>query len=230
MLVLAAWCGIQAYRLSRQEGWKWLFLALWFAFPISCLLIFSLVYKPVLVGRYLIMCLPPLVLLAAGAISRLRKPAIRAGVLGALMALSIYGVYRQYQIHQRNEDWRSATAYISANASSRDAVILYHPVGWLGLQFYWDRVSQTRMPFGRMFPRTFDYPRLLSGGPATPDEEWVKNSTANCERIWLILSVNDPSKSKELWRTVSLYYPLVKSQKEFRGIGVVLYESSSGSP
>jgi mannosyltransferase len=227
LLGLAGWCGVRTYHRSRQDGWKWLFLGLWFALPIACLLTFSLVRRPVFVDRYLMICLPPLILLTAAIISNWRRRAVQAAVLGVLLALSGYGVYNYYQ--QRKHDWGGATTYVAAHASSRDGVILFSPMGWLGLHYYWPRVSQTRMPFASMFPRTFDYSRLISGDPIFPDEKWVKNSSENCERMWLILNVEDPTIASELRRTVNSYYPSVRSQNEFYGIKVILYENKSGS-
>jgi hypothetical protein len=109
-------------------------------------------------------------------------------------------------------------------------VVFLHPVGWLGLHYYWNQVSQTPVPFGAMFPRTFDYPRLLAGGPIAPDEEWIRTSTGSCARIWLILSQDDRTISAELRRSVGLYYPSLELQNEFRGIKVILYKNRSGLP
>jgi hypothetical protein len=95
--------------------------------------------------------------------------------------------------------------------------------------YYWNRVSHTGMPFVRMFPRTFDYPRLISGGPVFPDEKWIKSSSEGCERMWLILNMEDPGLASDLRRMVNSYYVSVPSEKEFSGIKVILYENRSGS-
>jgi mannosyltransferase len=77
VMALAAWHAFQARHRSAQEVWKWQFLLIWFAFPIACLLTFSLVRRPVFLDRFLMMCLPPLVLLAAAVIASLRKDAYK---------------------------------------------------------------------------------------------------------------------------------------------------------
>jgi mannosyltransferase len=226
LLVFAAWNTFRAYGDSRQEAWKWLLLIVWFVFPIACILTFSFLRRPVFVPRYLIMCLPPLVLLAAAVISSLRRQAVQVCAFAALLVLSCYGTYNYYQQDNENEAWRSATSFVAAKAVSGDGVIFFHPAGWLGLHYYWNQVSQSPMPFVSMFPASFSYPRLLSGGPIGPSEEWVRTSTGGCTRMWVVISEVDPASSAQLQGAVTFYYPSMRLENEFHGVTVILYDQS----
>ena len=53
--------------------WPVVFALCWLTVPVAAVVLLSLVYKPLLVVRYLVICLPPLVMLVAYGLSRLRR-------------------------------------------------------------------------------------------------------------------------------------------------------------
>ncbi|HEX6104361.1 MAG TPA: glycosyltransferase family 39 protein, partial [Gemmatimonadales bacterium] len=90
-----ACCAALAEMLRPREGsrgasgrWRYGFLLAWLFLPVLASYLFSLLVKPVFVPRYLIVSLPPLVLLGAAGVVSLRPPWLRAGALAVLVALS----------------------------------------------------------------------------------------------------------------------------------------------
>jgi mannosyltransferase len=104
-------------------------LALWLLLPIVVLLFASWTVKPIFVGRYAILSLPALVLLAAAGISALgRHRAFFSTSL--LVILSLYGARNYFKSRYfPEEDWRSAAAYVVQLSRSGDAVLFNNGIG-----------------------------------------------------------------------------------------------------
>ena len=118
LAVFAAW-GAAAVKATR---WRWGLLLLWLGVPIICSLVVSVTLQPIIDPRYLTICLPPLCLLAAGALTQIwpRWPACAALTLLVVADIGSLGDY--YRTTQ-NEDWRGVTDYVLAHAQPRCLVL-----------------------------------------------------------------------------------------------------------
>jgi mannosyltransferase len=132
-----------ALAAARRRGWRTLqawrvgLVVSWLLAPFVLGLIVSLA-QPLLQSRYLVVALPPLAILAAAGLVRLRwVPAIVAGV-ALLMALHVADVRDGYD--RPNEDWRSAAAVIAPRAERSDTVVV-HPLGAPALTYYLERAD-----------------------------------------------------------------------------------------
>lgn len=169
------------------ETWRYAFFLSWLFGPILVGVAISL-SKPLLVARYFIICLPPLVLLAAVGISSISPRWIRTGGLVLLMTLSGRAVYSYYSYPEK-EDWRGATAYVVSHTLQKDGIFFYMDVGRLGFDYYVRRLSPADQTWKIVFPESLDWEEqeLTKQEP----NDALALLPQRCERVWLFLSHND---------------------------------------
>jgi 4-amino-4-deoxy-L-arabinose transferase-like glycosyltransferase len=186
-------------RDPSRDVWRLQFLLIWFFFPIVLTVLLSFA-RPVFLGRYMIFCLPPLLILAAAGLERLRRPWMLGAALAVMLFFSLQGVFFVYghDFDTERDASESASNFILDQAEPGDA-ILFH-------------IAETRIPYefsrslraGRdtasasftdqlgpeiLFPhhaRGLDY-RDFTGKPA-PD--LVRQAASGHARLWLMLMNN----------------------------------------
>jgi mannosyltransferase len=186
-------------RDPNRDVWRLQFLLIWFFFPIVLTVLLSFA-RPVFLGRYMIFCLPPLLILAAAGLERLRRPWMLGAALAVMLFFSLQGVFFVYghDFDTERDASESASNFILDQAEPGDA-ILFH-------------IAETRIPYefsrslraGRdtasasftdqlgpeiLFPhhaRGLDY-RDFTGKPA-PD--LVRQAASGHARLWLMLMNN----------------------------------------
>jgi mannosyltransferase len=124
---LVAWIVSLGYAvaLSRETAWPYRFTAIWLALPISVTLLVSVI-RPVLVERFLAVCIPAGVLLAAAGIVIIAHWSRWIGV-AILVLMVFYSVsnIRHYMRHpEYDENWREASAYLLSHAQTGDEVLI----------------------------------------------------------------------------------------------------------
>jgi uncharacterized membrane protein len=125
---------------STSAGtWRYAFLFAWLFVPVAVAYSVSLV-KPIFLARYLIVCLPPLMLIAAVGLSRIRRIPVLTGALVILAALAGYETFRYYKVVE-NQDWRGATQYLLSQVRSGDAIAFYPRYWRAPFEYYRDRVD-----------------------------------------------------------------------------------------
>jgi hypothetical protein len=187
---------VRAFR--RHDVDVHVFLVTWLLLPIATAYVISLV-QPVFEPRYLIVCLPPLLLLTASATAAPSAPVIRnlAGVLLAGFSLVALNDWYRRPVGQ---DWRGATRHVLASAQDGDAVKFYP--------------SWARKPF-RYYARR-------DTAHAVPEAR--EGSLAR--RVWLVVRESDAVRNPDDVRTVraSLATDYRRVQRaEFRFVAVELY-------
>ena len=125
---LALWtAGLwRVFRPVRDgEAWPYRFTVMWLLVPPAITLVASFA-RPVLVPRYLAVCLPAAVLFAASGLSRLARwsrPA--AGVVLLLILFYSLSAIRFYDRHPEFEqDWRGASDYVLSRMQAGDEVLV----------------------------------------------------------------------------------------------------------
>jgi hypothetical protein len=81
--------------------------------------------RPVFVPRYLLPCLPALVLAVAAGLVRIRPRSIAWTLGGAIFVLSMAGISSCYDLKDVIEDWRTISAEILDQAKPGDVVAFY---------------------------------------------------------------------------------------------------------
>jgi mannosyltransferase len=204
-----------AVATARRRGWRsertWRagVVVAWLLAPFALGLLVS-AFQPLLQARYLLVALPPLAILAAAGLVRMRwTPAVVAGA-ALLVGLHLADVREAYD--SPNEDWRSAAAVIAPRAKSSDTVVV-HPIGAPALSYYLERTDSpvtrprygppileqaeaTLNPRGRVWVVLFDRPR--DGERPPPPAEFVGNRRDR-EGEWSVnelrLSLYGPEKT-----------------------------------
>jgi mannosyltransferase len=118
----------------RFASWSVLLVVAWLAVPPLVAVVVSLAYKPLLYPRYLIVCVPALVLLSAVGLSRLRGWAL-VGALG-LAAVPIGYQLEQWYAGPSREDWRQAESLVDQRRGTGDGVRVSVLQSLLGYRYY----------------------------------------------------------------------------------------------
>jgi hypothetical protein len=223
-------------RDPSRDVWRLQFLLIWLLFPIVLTVVLSLA-RPVFLGRYMIFCLPPLLVLAAAGLDRLRRPWMLGAALGVMLFLSLQGVFFVYghDLDSERDASESASDFILNEAKPTDA-ILFH-------------IAETRIPyeFSRslragqdtaspkftdqlgpeiLFPRHgpgLDY-RDFTGKPSTDS---VRQAASPYPRLWVMLMNNGTAEKPDpttlmLTQTLAELFPKVQ-RWQFAKVEVRLY-------
>jgi mannosyltransferase len=175
----------KAEGLSRH--WPLAFVTSWLVVPLAAVVLLSLAYKPLLVVRYLIICLPPFIILVAYGLARLKGTAATTAV-ALLVVISGAGV-GAFVSHGSSQDWRGAAASVAASARPGDGVVIFAPYTRIPFQWYIRRHPAAEAELHPAFPPgpwAGDALRYdASFGVSTPD---IAAAVTGDHRVWLVLS------------------------------------------
>jgi 4-amino-4-deoxy-L-arabinose transferase-like glycosyltransferase len=226
--VYLALCGLAFWHSDRvagsdKENWALRLLALWLVLP-PALTIAASAIKPIFYPRYMVMCVPALVMLAARGIVRLScLPAVKywaaAAALALVLTLSAWGTH-QYFVNFTTEtsDWRSAVGYILQRQQPGDGIIFYIPNDYAYL--YYTRRAETQH-------EVTEAPDILY-----PPEPWrplsraeVKSDISGRKRVWLVLHIEslDPEQPALIQSTLEERLRL-QDKKLFPGQDLITVE------
>jgi len=144
----AAWSAVRA--ANSTERWACWFVFLWLLVPIALTVAASL-WQPLLVERFLAICLPASVLLAAAGIVELASFS-RCLAFAALALIIVYSAsaIRFYDRHPEfDEGWRQSSHLILRSLQPGDVVIAEGMKG-LAFDYYRDAEHGTLPPFQRL--------------------------------------------------------------------------------
>jgi len=188
LAALALW---RSWRSSRFSFETWAHVCTWIslAFPVGFVFAVS-EWKPLFVARYLIVCLPALILIAAMGICAIRPLPLRILALAALAVLSVQGILAYYaaDFDLWREDWRSAAYALLAAARPDDGVIFYPGPGRMSYEFY-KSIERPPAP-----PRVI-YPAHTPGQPSAlsdqdflvqPLAEVIESLPEDAPRVWIV--------------------------------------------
>src|SRR5258706_3822551 len=124
-------------RVDDWEVWQLQFLLIWLLFPVALTLALSLA-RPVFLGRYLIFCLPAVIILAAAGVASLRKAWMLGVCLAALLLLSLQGTlsYYDHDFDLERDGSEAATNYIYDHAQPGDAILFHIAEGRVPYEFF----------------------------------------------------------------------------------------------
>jgi len=199
-------------RDQNWEVWRAQFLLIWLLFPVLLTFLLSFA-RPVFLGRYMIFCLPPLVILGAAGLARLRHPWTLAAVLALMLWFCLGGVFFVYGHDFDNERDASgaASTFILDHSQPGDAILFHIADTRIPYEFFRslrageDTASaKFSTPLGPeiLFPRHgpgLDY-RDFTGKPTA---DFVRTAASAHPRIWVML-MNNGSPEKPDPTTVML--------------------------
>ena len=218
----------ESSEMGALNAWRSHFLLLWLLFPIIFVFLLSFA-RPLFLPRYFILCLPPLLLLAAAGLSRIRFPWLLVPALLIFIALSIQGTrgYYRHDFDLQRDNWRAASSYLLSQSKAGDALIFHVAMGRMPYEYYHSLHGVSPLDPVVIYPNhgkriTFldfvekpDYKKLASIIPDSP-------------RVWLVLS--HASEPAGLDATASTLIRILNgnnyqkvSAEDFSGLEVDLY-------
>jgi mannosyltransferase len=212
VLIVLVCYGFARAAADRQE-WQAGFLAAWLLIPVILDFAVSKVVQPLFLDYYLIIVVPPFLLLAAVGVAKLPQRAAQAIAIGLLTVLSVVGI-RNWYTAPGQENYRGATRYILNNEQPGDGVI-YYPAGGAG---------------GKGVSSGFAYYDALDGkhGPTRVQFQLGQAPRARPPRLWLVLRNSDvaaegPRRKAQVESNISGTYQQIGSATHFRNLTLVLY-------
>jgi len=224
----AAWACREQWVRNRFSFETWAQVSVWISlvFPLGLVLAIS-IWKPLFIARYMIFCLPPLILIAGVGISRARIPAIQFLALAAFAIFSVQGVLRYYaqDFDIWREDWRSASQFLLANARADDGVIFYPGPARMSYEFY-KSIEHPMTPPRIIYPahssKLNDKDFLVQ-----PLAEVIESLPEDAPRVWIAVdspgNTFDGDTSLGFLRTwcERRYHQI--ELKRFEGVELILY-------
>ena len=202
----------RAWRASHDDllRWRYALVTSLVVSPIVITLLVSIV-RPVFYHRFLIICLPGWLLMAALGIEQVRSRRRQTVVVAAVCLLSLAATVILYR--RVTEDWRGAVTYLIANARPGDRVLYYQSVGEFAGESYCDW-----LPGGnRMRP-----------APVAVDPSNMKwfAEMDHAQHVWLVLYRTRPGslESQRIAGELVKQYQL-SSRQNFRGVTVLEYRA-----
>ncbi len=168
-----------------EAGRRWAFLLLWLFVPIVVSFAASQA-KPFYQAFYLIVCLPPVVIIVARGLVVLPSHRWRLGAATLVAAVTAVELALWYGTYDK-EDWRAAERYVATHAQPGDTVGFYAPYARIPFEYYVLRDADDREQPGYPPARwgrldlshaTFDDPQLRFVGPLLE----------HGPRVWIVLS------------------------------------------
>ncbi|HEV3513030.1 MAG TPA: glycosyltransferase family 39 protein [Candidatus Sulfotelmatobacter sp.] len=206
-------------RNQEWGTWRCQFLLIWLLFPVVLTIVLSFA-RPVFLGRYMIFCLPPLLILASAGLARLQRWWLLALALSAILLLSAQGISFVYGHDFDNERDASgaATNFILDHAQSGDGVIFHIAATRVPYEFFRSlRAGQNTASaqFTASFGPEILYPRHAAGldyrdFTGKPTADLLHSLTAGHPRVWVMLMDNGP-RGKPDPTTVMLSQVLAES-------------------
>jgi len=224
-------------RDQTWETWRAQFLLVWLLFPVLLTVLLSLV-RPVFLGRYMIFCLAPLVILAAAGLARLRPSWMLAAALTIMLFLSLRGVFFVYGHDFDNERDGSGAAsnFILDHTQARDGAIFHIAEARVPYEFFRSvraGESSASPGFTRqlgpeiLFPQHgpgLDY-RDFTGKPTA---DFLRTITPSHSRVWVLLIDNGPPGNLDpttvlLTQTLPQFFPKKVERWQFPRVELRLY-------
>jgi 4-amino-4-deoxy-L-arabinose transferase-like glycosyltransferase len=193
VIALKVWVSRWSGRWTVQT-WSFLVLMLWLFIPIGIGFFLSF-WKPVFLARFLIVCLPAALLLAACGLAEINQQWIGYALV-VVMLLGALAPISSYYAEPGPQDWKSAVGYVAENAGGGDVALL--PSGYCEMPLRYYIIHAAKIP---SFPKIFSAP----------------NGVQRARHIWMIscTAAGEPGGSQ----VIPGYR--IEEIKQFKGIQVV---------
>ncbi len=216
-----------------SDLWARQFLMVWLLLPVVITLVLSLA-RPIFLGRYFIFCLPPLIILAAAGLARLRSTWLLALSLAAMLLLSMRGTLRYYDhdFDLERDGSGTATDYILAHAQPGDTILFYIPGARAPYEFFKSIRTSAGSQAGAVAGPEIIYPHHGDGlryrdftGKLSGD--FLRSAPGSYARVWLVLMDNGmaghpDATSLMINETLGEVFPRVE-REQFPQVEVRLY-------
>ena len=198
-------------RLSFPLGRSRLYVLAYLAVPFLVAYAASLLIKPILVNRYLIICVPAACILLAYGLN-LVKPKFLALLLSLLLSWTMVIYLGSIYNTTNKEDWRSATGYLSTRIQ-RDDLICFN-------------TGHARLPFYHYYSKEGELNEITLSEIGGDKSSIAGETVYFNQRIWLVISLDAENlygpNTLETFRQRAPHSRLLLDE-EFTGIKVLLF-------
>jgi 4-amino-4-deoxy-L-arabinose transferase-like glycosyltransferase len=183
-----AWWRIVSRLSADERSWSTTLMFAWLAVPAYLVIVAAFVWQPLFIVRYFMIFAPPLLVLAASILERLRGSALAVAVV-AVLVVGSYGIARWYG-GGAGADYRAASAYVAAAGHPGDGVLFYAPYVRMPFELYFQETAPARS--GRV--RAVYPPDPWTRAPArfieavSMPEQPIRRALRGYGRVWLVLS------------------------------------------
>ncbi len=217
-LIYVLCCGVALRGALLERGpsedrWRLLVPAWCLVLPVAILFPVSFLY-PLFLPRYFLICLPPLVVLAAAGLAKIRPASLRLAVCVLIVGLSAFSLRWYYA--QPKDDWRGLSEYLLQRVETGDLIVGCPPGADWPVRYYAGKLATAASP-------NFTY---LEPDPFIEDIESHRTSgkPLPSSRLWIV-AWGDRPESKSVRAAVAPDYRRVEEKKFPNTLTVELYES-----
>lgn len=218
LLVLAAVVvvvvAIVVLRRRRDVGeifarhWAVFFTACWLVVPVAAVVMLSVVDRPLFVVRYLMVSLPPALMLGAvgivrvAALARRRTMAVAVMLLIIVVVASMVGVAQWYS-QGGPQDFRSAVSYVAERAQLGDGILIYAPYERVPVEWYMAGQPAARAKVDPVYPALqWGVDPLYFDGSVSLTGSAVERTAPKFGRIWLLSATADQKLYPGGWASI----------------------------
>ncbi len=181
-LALAWW------RVAARFPWPATLMVAWLVVPAYLVTVAGLIWQPLFIVRYFMIFAPPLLVLIAVILERLRGAPLAVAV-AAVLVVGGYGLARWYG-GGAGADYRGASAYVAGAARPGDGVLFYAPYVRTPFELYFQGTAAARSSRARaVYPgdRWTRTPSKFIEAVPMPEEP-LREALGAYRRVWLVLS------------------------------------------
>lgn len=213
---------------AGPPAWKLLLVTAWLVVPVGLVIAESTV-TPALVDRYMIVCLPPAVILAAVGLTRVRSNELLAWITAGVVLLSGVSDAAWYTGFPK-EGWRESVAYITSRAQPGDGIVLGPAYTRPAFAYYLQQSPRGLLDLVPVYPTdpwttsdVVDFPPLETSSQSVP------NALSRFRRVWLVVS-GSHSESRpdvpDIRRWLNVHDAIADAQY-YPDIHIVLYQTTA---
>jgi len=189
-------------RAQSWETWRVHFLLVWLFFPVVFTVLLSFA-RPVFLARYMLFCLPALLILVAAGLARLRSSCLLAAALTAILFLGSQGIFFVYTHDFDNERDACvvASVFILDHAQPGDAVLFHIASTRIPYEFVRSLRSgenSASPTFAAQLGPEILFPHHAAGldyrdFTGKPTADFLRAAIPSHPRVWIMLMNNGPN-------------------------------------
>lgn len=167
------------------EVWRYSLVFAWLCVPISIVVFASVLFRPLLVPRFLSPCMPALTILVAAGIAESRPRLPASLVLIAIVLCSIAGTVAYYHadFDVVRAHWRTASRFIISRTKPGDTIFFYQAIGSPPFEYYkW--LYSPKSPWPKELNPDYGADLASSGCVPIPGTHLCSRPAGN--RVWLV--------------------------------------------
>jgi mannosyltransferase len=218
-----------------QYTWRFALLVSWVFLPIIVVVSFSILFQSWFINRYLLICLPALLIIISAGVQFVRPPWIGAGTAVIILSAQLAGLPQYYRYRVEYQEWNAATAYVLAEQQPGDAAIFCVAHGRMLFDYYRERYSRypqsPDVGYPDLMNETSD-PQALSYFPPLKSGQ-LEAMIARHRRVWVVEYPDEwapgSATTRNIKTTLAAAYPYLRETRFYTVITELYSADEIGS-